>query len=63
MPVAPVALLAVRIRLEDSPEAIVSHGLRVNFRWLGDEARIDEIESMSAGPETYVMDLLVVEAP
>jgi hypothetical protein len=56
----PFAIVAARIRLRDTPETVVANGLRVSFTWLGDRARIDEIEGMTVGASFYTFDFLVV---
>lgn len=56
----PFAIIAARIRLRDTPETVVANGLRVSFTWLGDRARIDDIEGMAVSASFYTFDFLVV---
>lgn len=56
----PFAIIAARVRLRDTPETVVANGLRCSFTWLGNQARIDDIEGMSTGASFYTFDFLVV---
>lgn len=56
----PFAIIAARVRLRDTPETVVANGLRVSFTWLGDRARLDDIEGMSVSASFYAFDFLVV---
>lgn len=56
----PFAIIAARVRLRDTPETVVANGLRVSFTWLGNQARIDDIDGMTVSASFYTFDFLVV---